>query len=169
MSAIGEELAVQISLFAPDIVLTAPSSGNFIALATASYLPNIPDVIYAPKGMPLSQNTAYQTKSHSVLHGKRVKLFIAADCIPAGSHIALCDDFLDTGRTVIELMSIISQAQAQTIAAFFAIEKPFNGRENLVTVGIPNEAIVSLIKIDSMRPGKLKLAGFDFWFSLTRQ
>lgn len=169
IGAIGEELAAQVSLFTPDLVFTAPSSGNFLALATATFLPEIPDVIYAPKGIPLNQNTAYQTKSHSVTHGKRVKLSVAVDCLPAGSKVAICDDFLDTGTTIIELMDIVSQAQARTAAAFFVIEKPFSGRKNLVAAGIPDEAIVSLIKIDSLRPGKIKLAGFDWWFELMRK
>jgi xanthine phosphoribosyltransferase len=169
IGAIGEELAAQISLFTPDLVLTAPSSGNFLALSAATFLPGIPDVIYAPKGMPLSQNTAYQTKSHSFTHGRQVKLSIATDCLPPGSRVAICDDFLDTGRTVMELMDVVGQAGAQTVTAFFVIEKPFNGRANLASIGIPSEAIVSLVRIDSLRPGKIKLSGFDWWFSLVRQ
>jgi xanthine phosphoribosyltransferase len=169
MGAIGEELAAQISLFTPDLVFTAPSSGNFLALATATFLPGIPDVIYAPKGLPIGRYAIYQTKSHSAIHGKQVSLSIAADCIPAASKIALCDDFLDTGRTVMELMNIINQAGAQTVSAFFVIEKPFNGRSNLISVGIPNEAIVSLVKIDALRPGRIKLSGFDYWFELMRK
>jgi len=169
IGAIGEELAQEISLFTPDLVFTAPSSGNFLALATATFLPGIPDVIYAPKGIPLSQNTAYQINSHSFRYGKKVKLSVAADCLPTGAKVAICDDFLDTGRTMMELMDIISQAQARTVTAFFVIEKPFNGRSNLVSLGIPNEAIVSLVKIDSLRPRKIKLAGFNYWFELMRK
>jgi xanthine phosphoribosyltransferase len=168
IGAIGEELAAQVSLFTPDLVFTAPSSGNFLALATATFLPQIPDVIYAPKGTPIGQNTAYQTFSHSQVHGKKVRLSVATDCLPANSKVAICDDFLDTGRTTMELMDIVAQAQARTVTAFFVIEKPFNGRKNLISVGIPDEAIVSLIKIDSLRPGKIKLAGFEYWFELMR-
>jgi xanthine phosphoribosyltransferase len=169
IGAIGEELAAQISLFTPDLVFTAPSSGNFLALATATFLPGIPDVIYAPKGLPVERHAIYQTKSHSAIHGRQVSLSIAADVIPPSSKIAICDDFLDTGRTVMELMNIASQAQARTVSAFFVIEKPFNGRSNLISMGVPNEAIVSLVKIEAMRPGKIKLAGFDYWFSMMRK
>jgi xanthine phosphoribosyltransferase len=169
VNAIGEELAAQISLFTPDLVLTAPSSGNFIALATAAYLPNVPDVIYTPKGMPLGQESAYQIQSHSYTHGKKVLLSVAPDCLPVNSKVAICDDFLDTGRTIKELMDIVLLARARTISAFFVIEKPFGGREALMKAGIPNEAIVSLVKIDSLRPGKIKLEGYDYWFELTRK
>lgn len=169
IGAIGEELAAAISLFTPDLVLTAPSSGNFLALAAATFLPGIPDVIYAPKGMPINQNNAYQIRSHSYTHGKQVQLSVATDCLPPGSKVAICDDFLDTGRTTMELMDITTQAMAQTVTAFFVIEKPFNGRQNLISVGIPSEAIISLIRIDSMRPGRIKLSGFDYWFEMTRK
>lgn len=169
MNAIGEELGAQLSLFTPDLILTAPSSGNFIGQATAMYLPNIPDVIYAPKGLPFSQNTAYQTKSHSFRHEKKVNIFISSDCITPGSKVAICDDFLDTGATVVELMDIVTQAKSRTIAAFFVIEKPFIGRQKLVDVGIPTEAVFSLIRIDALRVGKIKIAGFDYWFELIRK
>jgi xanthine phosphoribosyltransferase len=166
--AIGEELAVQISLFTPNLILTAPSSGNIPAVATASFLPEVPDVIYAPKGMPITMQDVYQAKSRSYTQGKSVNLTVAKDCLPRESRIALCDDFLDTGKTALDLLSIVKQAGAQAICAFFVIEKPFGGREALVRSGIPNEAIVSLIKIDSLRPGKIKLEGFDYWFELVR-
>ncbi len=169
IGAIGEELASAVSLSTPDIVITAPSSGNFLALATATFLPGIPDVIYAPKGTPHTQNLAYQIKSHSFTFGKRVKLSVAADCLPKNAKVAICDDFLDTGRTTMELMDIVRQAGAQTICAFYVIEKPFNGRQNLISLGVPDEAIISLVKIDALREGKIKLAGFNVWFQLLRQ
>jgi xanthine phosphoribosyltransferase len=158
LMAIGEELAAETSLFTPNLVLTAPSSGNIPAVATASFLPGIPDVIYAPKGLPITMQEIYQAKSRSYTQG-----------ISPESRIAICDDFLDTGNTALDLLSIVKQAGAQAICAFFVIEKPFGGREALVKAGIPNEAIISLVKIDSLRPGKIKLAGFDYWFELTRK
>ncbi|MFC1647004.1 hypothetical protein ACFL1A_01840 [Patescibacteria group bacterium] len=169
MKALGEELALEVSLFTPDLILTAPSSGNFLAFTAASYLPDIPDVIYAPKGMPLGQEGSFQTSSRSFSYGKDVKLSVSADCLKSDSKVAICDDFLDTGRTVMDLVNIVNQAKSQAVCLFFAIEKPFNGRQNLIDIGIPNEAVISLIKIDSLRPGKIKLAGFDYWFELTRK
>lgn len=166
--AIGEELAVQISLFTPNLILTAPSSGNIPAVATASFLPDVPDVVYAPKGLPITMQEVYQAKSRSYTQGKAVNLTVAKDCLPPESSVAICDDFLDTGKTALDLLSIIKQAGAQANCAFFVIEKPFGGREALIKAGIPNEAIVSLIKIESLRPGKIKLEGFDYWFELTR-
>jgi xanthine phosphoribosyltransferase len=169
IGAIGEELAADISLFTPDLVFTAPSSGNFLALATATFLPGIPDVIYAPKGLPWNRTDSYVTQSHSYPHRKKVPLSVARDVLPPESKIAICDDFLDTGKTMSELIEIVSQAGARTTCAFFVIEKPFGGRAELVSLGIPDEAIVSLVKIESMRVGKIKLAGFDYWFEMTRR
>jgi xanthine phosphoribosyltransferase len=169
ITAIGEELATAISIFNPELILTAPSSGNIPAIATATQLPNMPDIIYAPKGMPITINDAYQSKSRSYTHGGSVDLTVSRDCLPANTKVAICDDFLDTGKTALDLINIVKQAQANISALFFVIEKPFGGREELIKSGIPNEQIISLIKIDSMRPGKLKINGFDFWFELTRQ
>jgi xanthine phosphoribosyltransferase len=169
LMAIGEELAAETSLFTPNLVLTAPSSGNIPAVATASFLPGIPDVIYAPKGLPITMQEIYQAKSRSYTQGKSVYLTVAKDCISPESRIAICDDFLDTGNTALDLLSIVKQAGAQAICAFFVIEKPFGGREALVRAGIPNEAIISLVKIDSLRPGKIKLYGYDYWFELVRK
>ena len=47
--------------------------------------------------------------------------------------------------------------------------KTFGGRELLKEAGFADAQIISLLTIDSMRPGKLKLNGFDAWFSLVRQ
>jgi len=169
INAIGEELASRIKDFQPDIILTAPSSGNIPAIATALYLPDMPDVIYAPKGTPITMREAYQAKSRSYTHGKPVVLTVAKDVLPAESRVLVCDDFLDTGITGLDLLEIIKQAKAIPVGFCFVIEKPFGGRERLRQAGFSNEQIISLIAIDSMRPGRLKLAGFDAWFSLTRQ
>ncbi|MBI4064748.1 xanthine phosphoribosyltransferase [Candidatus Gottesmanbacteria bacterium] len=169
IAMIGEELASGVSLFQPDIILTAPSSGNIPSIATALHLDPIPDIIYAPKGQPITIQAAYQAKSRSYTHGKEVDLTVAKDCLPTGSRVLICDDFLDTGKTGVDLLHIVAQANATAVGFCFVIEKPFGGREKLKEIGFANEQIVSLITIESMRPGKLKLAGFDSWFSLIRQ
>jgi len=169
IASIGQELAESVSLFTPTLILTAPSSGNIPAITTAFHLPYLPDVVYAPKGQPITMTDVYQAKSRSYTHGKPVDLTVAKDCLPPGARVAICDDFLDTGRTALDLVNIVSQAQASTVAFFFVIEKPFGGRALIRSSGFGDEQIISLIKIESMRPGKLKLAGFDYWFSLIRQ
>ncbi|OGG04137.1 hypothetical protein A2Z33_03165 [Candidatus Gottesmanbacteria bacterium RBG_16_52_11] len=168
IDAIGEELAEKVAMFSPDLILTAPSSGNIPAIATASHLPNQPDIIYAPKGTPITMTQVYRASSRSYTHGKSVDLTVARDCLPADTRVAVCDDFLDTGRTGMDLTDIITQAKAVVAVFFFVIEKPFGGRDSLKAAGFADEQIISLIQIDSMRPGKLKLAGFDSWFQLTR-
>lgn len=168
IAMIGEELASRVSLLQPDIILTAPSSGNIPSIATAIHLDPIPDIIYAPKGQPITIEDAYHAKSRSYTHGKAVDLTVAKDCLPAGSRVLICDDFLDTGRTGLDLVSIVNQAKAQVVGFCFVIEKPFGGRETLKDAGFVDEQIVSLVTIESMRPGKLKLEGFDYWFQLVR-
>lgn len=169
METIGEELANTISPMNPELILTAPSSGNIPALSTALKLPNRADVIYAPKGMPITMTEVYQAKSRSYTHGKAVDLTVAKDCLPKNTRVAICDDFLDSGKTGIDLYKIVEQANAQTVCFFFVIEKPFGGRKQLNNLGFKNEHIVSLVKIESMRVQKIKIAGFDYWFELARK
>lgn len=169
ISLIGAELAEKILPWKPELILTAPSSGNIPAIATASQLPHFTDVIYAPKGTPITMKDVYQAKSRSYTHGKSVDLTVAKDCLPEKTMVAICDDFLDTGRTGLDLASIVKQAGAYLACFFFVIEKPFGGREQLKHAGFLDKQIISLIKIDSMQPGKLKLEGFDMWFELQRK
>lgn len=167
--AIGEELAESTAVLQPDVILTAPSSGNIPAIATAIHLTPVPDVIYAPKGQPITIDDAYHAMSRSYTHGKSVDLTVAKDCLSEGSRVLICDDFLDTGKTAVDLLRIIEQAQAIPVGFCYVIEKPFGGREKLKEAGFSDAQIISLLTIDSMRPGKLKLNGFDAWFSLLRQ
>lgn len=169
IAAIGEELAGAVSLLQPDIILTAPSSGNIPAIATAIHMDPMPDVLYAPKGQPITIDDAYHAKSRSYTHGKSVDLVVAKDCLPTGARVLICDDFLDTGKTAIDLLRIVEQAQAVPVGFCFVIEKPFGGRRKLKEAGFADSQIISLLAIDSMRPGKLKLRDFDCWFSLVRQ
>ncbi len=168
LMAIGEELAAAASILQPDIILTAPSSGNIPAIATAIHLDPAPDLIYAPKSIPITMHDVYQAQSRSYTHGKVVDLTVAKDCLPPGARILICDDFLDTGKTAMDLLRITQQAQATVVGFCFVIEKPFGGRAALRGAGFSDSQIISLLAIDSMRPGKLKLHGFDAWFSLLR-
>lgn len=167
--AIGEELAQAVTIFQPDIILTAPSSGNIPAIATAIHLDPTPDVIYAPKGQPITIDEGYHATSRSYTHGKAVDLVVSKDCLPAGARVLICDDFLDTGKTAMDLLRIAQQAGSIPVGFCFVIEKPFGGREIIRDAGFSDAQIISLLTIDSMRPGKLKLSGFDAWFSLLRQ
>lgn len=169
LMAIGEELAGAASILQPDIILTAPSSGNIPAIATAIHLSPMPDIIYAPKGQPITIDEAYHATSRSYTHGKVVDLTVAKDCLLPGARVLICDDFLDTGKTGLDLVAIAIQAEAAVAGFCFVIEKPFGGREKLKNAGFSDSQIISLLTIDSVRPGKLKLHGFDTWFSLVRQ
>ena len=82
IASIGEELAQSISLFQPDLILTAPSSGNIPSIATAIHMDPMPDILYAPKGQPITISDAYQAKSRSYTHGASVDLTVATDCLP---------------------------------------------------------------------------------------
>lgn len=169
LMAIGEELAMAATILQPDIILTAPSSGNIPAIATAIHLDITPDIIYAPKGQPITIDDGYHATSRSYTHGKTVELTVAKDCLSEGARVLICDDFLDTGKTAIDLLHIVKEAKAIPVGFCFVIEKPFGGREMIRDAGFSNEQIISLLSIDSMRQGKLKLAGFDYWFELVRK
>lgn len=166
---IGTELAEKVKKFKPELILTAPSSGNIPSIATALHLPYAADVIYAPKGMPITMKDVYQAQSRSYTQGKSVDLTVAKDCLPPKSRVAICDDFLDTGRTGIDLSTIVTQAKAEVVCFEFVIEKPFGGRNQLLNAGFTNDQIISLISIESMQPGQLKINGFDCWFRLIRK
>ncbi len=166
IQSIGKELAKRISKFDIDLILTAPSSGNIPAIMTAVDLLSAPDIIYAPKGMPITMTQVYQAQSRSYTHGKSVNFTVSRQCLKARSHVAICDDFLDTGKTATDLANIVSQARASVSVLFFVIEKPFGGRTWLQKAGYDDTQIISLIKIDSMRPGRIKLNGFNYWFEL---
>jgi xanthine phosphoribosyltransferase len=169
IDAIGEELAETVGAYSPDVILTAPSSGNIPAISTSLHMESMPDVIYAPKGMPITMQQVYQAKSRSYTHGKTVDLTVSKDCLTVGTQVAICDDFLDTGKTALDLINICDQAGATPVVFFFVIEKPYHGREVLVQRGVNDDNIVSLIKIDAMAEGKIKLSGFENWFELARK
>jgi len=169
IQAIGEELALRVADLQPDVILTAPSSGNIPAIAIAQNLEHFPDVIYAPKGVPITMTETYQTTSRSYTHGAEVPLVVARDCLSPGTRVLICDDFLDTGKTATDLLDIIRSADAVPVGCAFVIEKPFHGRETIRAAGIDDSHVHSLVSIESMRPGKLKIAGFDYWFSLVRE
>lgn len=168
LMSIGEELGAAVTMLQPDIILTAPSSGNIPAIATAIHLDPTPDVIYAPKGQPITIEEAYHATSRSYTHGKSVDLTVAKDCLPTGARVLICDDFLDTGKTAVDLLHIVAEAGSIPVGFCFVIEKPFGGREKLKESGFTDGQIISLLTIDSMRPGKLKIEGFDAWFALVR-
>lgn len=169
IDALGEELAETVESYAPDVILTAPSSGNIPAISTSLHMESMPDVIYAPKGQPITMQEVYQSKSRSYTHGKAVDLTVSKDCLLPGTKVAICDDFLDTGKTALDLINICNQAGAIPTVFFFVIEKPYHGREVLIQRGVNDDNIVSLIKIDEMAEGKIKLSGFTEWFELARK
>lgn len=169
INAIGKETAEVMEPFNPDIILTAPSSGNIPAIVTSLHLSTMPDVIYAPKGMPITMHEVYQSKSRSYTYGGSVDLTVSKECLKANTRVVIGDDFLDTGKTALDLTAIVRQAGATVVAFFFVIEKPFSGREKLLNAGFSNDQIFSLVKIEAMREGLIKIAGFDAWFELSHK
>lgn len=139
LQAIGEELALIVSSFEPNIIFT--TSGNISSLSIALNIPQRPDVIYAQDSMHLTE----------------------------GMRVIICDDFLDTGKSTLDLLQKIHDANCVPIGFCYVLEKPFSGRQVLLEAGFTDNQIVSLVTIDSMRPGKLKLNGYDSWFSLLRE
>src|SRR3989344_7910995 len=168
IDAMGEELAAAVEPFSPDVILTASSSGNIPAFSTALYMEDMPDVIYAPKGATITMQEVYRAESRSYTHGKTVDLTVSKECLLPNQRVAVCDDFLDTGKTALDLINIITQADAIPVCFFFVIEKPFSGRDKLIAAGISNDHIISLITISDMLEGVIKIAGFDEWFELAR-
>lgn len=168
VTQIGEELARRVAPFRPDLILTASSSGNVPAFATGQGLGGV-DVVYATKGEPVTFNGSLvlRQEARSYTYGREIKLSASADCLVSGRRVLVVDDFLDTSETASVLAGLVREAGSSVAAMAFIIEKSASGgRQHLEELGYINEQIISLIDIEGMRVGEIKVKGFPFWFSL---
>ena len=150
MAALGRALAERIAPFAPDLLLTAEASGIAPALATAMAL-DIP-LVYAKKYSPIVEPPALSRVVPSPTKGGDTRLVVGARYLPAGTRVALVDDFLANGRTALALAEIVGDAGAHTVAAGFLVEKMFQqGRAALAERGIPILALAQVARLEAGR------------------
>ncbi|HMP40275.1 MAG TPA: xanthine phosphoribosyltransferase [Roseiflexaceae bacterium] len=154
MMAMGRELAARIAPFAPDLVLTAEASGIPPALAVAVALDR--PLVYAKKYAPIVELPSLSRIVPSPTRGGDYRLAIAARFIPAGSRVALIDDFLANGGTARALAEMVDEAGAQLVVVGFVVEKLFqHGRSLLAALDVP---IATLAQVERMEGGKVVLA-----------
>ncbi len=155
MYALGQAMAERLHRFAPDLILTAESSGIAPALATATVL-NLP-LVYAKKYPPHGSPPPLARIIASPTRGGQIMLRVAERYLTAGMRIALVDDFLARGRTALALADIIAEAGAELVVAGFVVEKQFqHGRAGLAQRGLP---IATLAQIQQLRAGNVVMAG----------
>jgi xanthine phosphoribosyltransferase len=151
MGAMGAALAERLMRFRPNLLLTAEASGiaPALAVALATGLP----MVYAKKYSPEVEFPALSRVVPSPTKGGSARLVIAQRYLPAGSRVALVDDFLANGRTALALAEIVSEAGAQMVVAGFLVEKLFQGgRAGLEQLGIP---VAALAQVERLVDGKV--------------
>lgn len=155
MAGIGAALAERLAPLRPDLVLTAEASGIAPALATAMAL-GAP-MVYAKKYSPEVEAPALSRVVPSPTRGGQTRLVISARYLPAGSRVALVDDFLANGRTAVALAELVAEAGATLVAAAFVVEKLFqHGRAGLEALGLP---VAALAQVERLEAGRVVIRG----------
>lgn len=147
MTEMGLALAGRIARFSPNLVLTAEASGIAPGLAVAGLL-NVP-LVYAKKYAPVVEPPALSRIVPSPTKGGEYRLVVSARFLPAGSRVALVDDFLANGRTAVALAEMTAEAGAEVVVAGFLVEKLFQyGRQGLEALGIPIATLAQVERLD---------------------
>jgi xanthine phosphoribosyltransferase len=155
MRGIGEAIAERLAPLEPELVLTAEASGIAPALATALAL-GVP-LVYAKKYSPEVEAPALSRLVPSPTKGGHARLVISARYLPAGTRVALVDDFLANGRTAVALAELAAEAGATLVAAVFVVEKLFqHGRAGLEALGLP---VGALAQVERLEAGRVVLRG----------
>lgn len=151
MAVMGAELARRLAVFEPNLLLTAEASGIAPTLAVAISL-GLP-MVYAKKYSPDVEPPALSRIVPSPTKGGAARLVISRRFLPAGTRVALVDDFLANGRTALALAEIVSEAGATMVAAGFLVEKLFQeGRAGLEELGIP---VIPLAQVERLSEGQV--------------
>lgn len=151
MAALGMAMAERLRPYRPELLLTAEASGIAPALATAIAL-DVP-LVYAKKYSPDVEAPALSRLVPSPTRGGQARLVIAARYLPAGTRVALVDDFLANGRTALALAELVAEADAILVAAGFIVEKCFQeGRAPLEAQEIP---VIALAQVQRLAGGKV--------------
>jgi xanthine phosphoribosyltransferase len=150
MDAIGDRFA---AIFEPDdvdLVLTAEASGIAPALVTSLRL-GVP-MVYAKKYLATGNRTAYVREVRSPTKGIEYRVEVARRVLPAGSRIAVIDDFLSRGRSAEALGEITLEAGCDLVGFGFVIEKVYEkGRQRLEQHDWRVESLVEVLEISDGR------------------
>jgi xanthine phosphoribosyltransferase len=149
MDACGRELAGRFKSIEATKVLTAEISGIAPAVSTAYHL-GLP-VVYARKSKPITMpDQVFLTLSPSHTKGRMVELIVSPEYLGVGERVLIIDDFLATGATILGLVRLAQTAGATIVGIGALIEKTFEGgRDALAPLGLPVEALVQIISMES--------------------
>ena len=149
MDACGQELARRFKGVGATKILTAEISGIAPAVSTAFHL-KLP-VVYARKHKPITMpDEVFLTLSPSHTKGRLVELIISPEYLSKGERVVVIDDFLATGATIQGLVRLAQTAGSTIVGIGTLIEKTFEGgRDVLAYLGVPIEALVQIISMDS--------------------
>lgn len=150
----GQEIARRISVFQPNVILTAEASGIAPALVVAMAL-NIP-MVYAKKYAPQVESPSISRIVPSPTKGGETKLVLSQRYITEGARVAIVDDFLSNGRTAQALIEMAREAGAHVLCAAFIVEKRFKlGREAIEQHAVP---VCTLAQVERLEAGKAVMA-----------
>jgi xanthine phosphoribosyltransferase len=149
MDTCGTELARRFKDIGATKILTAEISGIAPAVATALHL-KLP-VVYARKHKPITMpDEVFLTLSPSHTKGRMVELIVSPEYLGKGECVVVIDDFLATGATILGLVRLAQTAGSTIVGIGTLIEKTFEGgREALAYLGVPIEALVKIISMES--------------------
>jgi xanthine phosphoribosyltransferase len=152
MKEIGEEFARLFSEEKITKVVTIESSGIGPGLMTALAL-NVPLVFARKKKSITMQQDVYSAKVYSFTKKEENEISISHKWLEAGDKVLVIDDFLANGQAALGLLSILEQANAETVGFGIVIEKAFqDGGQILRERGYRVE---SLARIQSLKEGKV--------------
>lgn len=123
----------------PVDLVVAPEARGFIFGCPVAIEANLPFVpVRKPKKLP----GATESISYDLEYGSDT-LCIQVGTITPGTRVAIVDDLLATGNTVLAIRRLIEQQGGIVVGAVFAIELDFiPGR---VTLGLKDETVLSLV------------------------
>jgi xanthine phosphoribosyltransferase len=155
MLAVGGALAAHFGALGITKVLTAEISGIAPALTTALAL-GVP-VVYGRKTKPITMpKNIYIASAPSHTKGHEVKLMVSPEFLTQNDKVLIVDDFLATGHTILALVQLAQEAQAEVIGVGAVIEKSFEGgRARLEEMGL---RVRSLAVIDQMTDDEIIFA-----------
>ena len=133
-------------------VITAEVSGIAPALTTAIEL-QVP-LVYARKKRPITMpEGCYVAQAPSHTKGGIVELIVSPEYLKPQDRVLLIDDFLDSGRTIEALATLVAECGATLCGIGCVIEKRFEGGRTLLNhLQVP---IVTLAVIDSMQEDRI--------------
>lgn len=122
----GEEIADMFRDEKPTRILTAEVSGIAPALMTALAL-NVP-IVYARKHKPVTMyGPIFLETAPSHTKGGETFLMVAAEFLQPGERILIVDDFLASGKTILALCRMVTQANCEIAGVATVVEKVFEG------------------------------------------